>query len=161
MGFKKGIRQGYYEPKFPDKWVITEAFDSKGVPGIKYRSSWEKKFMLFCDYNPNILKANSEGVVIPYISPKDGKQHKYYLDFFIRVKRNNDKGYKDYIVEVKPLAETLPPKEPRNNSEKSYNNYKKAIETYAVNQAKWEYATIWAEKQGVEFIIITEKELGI
>ena len=29
MGFKKGIKSGYYEPVNPEKWIITESFDMK------------------------------------------------------------------------------------------------------------------------------------
>lgn len=150
---KKGIRQGYYKPKNESKWIITEAFDSKGVPGIKYRSSWELKFMKFCDYNPYILKVNSEGMVIDYISPKDGKIHKYYMDFMLETTKSV------WLVEVKPLRETIPPKPPKNDSEKSAYVYQKAIETYAVNCAKWEATEKLCEERGWIFKIITEKEL--
>jgi len=49
-GFKKGIKQGYYQP--PDfakhKWVITETFDNKNInKGIKYRSSYEFFFFFY------------------------------------------------------------------------------------------------------------------
>jgi len=153
-GIKRGYKQGLYEPKFPNKWIITESFDTKGK-GIKYRSSWEKKFMEFCDYNNNILKVNSEGIVIPYISPVDNKPHKYYMDFIIETKAGV------FLVEIKPYAQCFPPKKPANTSEKSHNNYIKAIETYAVNQAKWEAAGAFAESKGWSFKIITEKDLGV
>ena len=155
MSIKKGIKQGYYEPRFPDKWVITEAFDSKGIPSIKYRSSWEHMFCKFADFNPDILKVNSEGVVIPYMNPIRGKISKYYMDFVIQTKSSV------FLVEVKPRAQTLPPKPPKNNSEKSMLNYQKALETYAVNQAKWDAAEKFAADKGWKFIIITETHLGL
>ena len=33
--------------------------------------------------------------------------------------------------------------------------------TYVKNKAKWEAAEKWAKKKGIEFKILTEKELGI
>ena len=154
MAFKKGIKSGYYNPIHPNKWIITETFDVNGK-GIKYRSSWEHKFMRFCDYNDNILKVNSEGIVIPYISPLDGKIHKYYMDFIVETAQGVT------LVEVKPFAQTQPPKPPKNNSEKSAMHYRKAIETFAVNQAKWSATEQLCMERGWDFKIITERDLGV
>ena len=153
-GFKKGFKQGLYEPKYPDKWVITEAFDMK-ERGIKYRSSWELKFCRFADFNPDIIKVNSEGVVIPYMNPVRGKVSKYYMDFVIQTKSTV------FLVEVKPLKDVNPPKPPKAKTEKGMQNYAKAIETFAVNQAKWEAAEKFAAQKGWKFKIITERELGL
>lgn len=151
---KSGFKQGYYTPIYPEKWVITE--DSLEPGKIKYRSSWEKHFCLFADMSPDIIMVNSEGIVIPYISPLDGKEHRYYIDFIIKNKQN-----KIFLVEIKPRAQTLLPKAPKNNSEKEMNRFKKAIETYAVNKAKWETAEKYAVSQGFNFTILTEYELGL
>lgn len=155
MAFKKGIKQGFYEPVYPEKWIITETFDVKGK-GIKYRSSWEHKFMRFADFNPDVVRVNSEGVVVPYFNPVKEKMSKYYIDFLIQ----NKKG-KVFLVEVKPRAERFPPKPPKNKTEKTMLNYQKAIATYAINQAKWEAATAYAKEKGAEFIIIDETHLGL
>ena len=49
----------------------------KGDPTkIIYRSLWERKFMVWCDTNPNILEWGSEEFFIPYISPVDGRPHR-------------------------------------------------------------------------------------
>ena len=48
---------------------------------IIYRSSWELKFMKYCDMNPNILEWGSEEIVIPYRSPLDNRVHRYFVDF--------------------------------------------------------------------------------
>jgi hypothetical protein len=40
---------------------------------IVYRSLWERKFMVFCDRNANVMEWGSEEVVIPYRSPLDGR----------------------------------------------------------------------------------------
>ena len=76
---------------------------------IIYRSSWELKFMKYCDLNKNILEWGSEEIVIPYRSPLDGRVHRYFVDFYIKVKDINNKIQK-YLVEVKPKKQT---KEPR------------------------------------------------
>ena len=39
--------------------------------------------------------------------------------------------------------------------------YKSDLKTYIRNQSKWKAARKWAEKRGMEFIILTEKELDI
>jgi len=153
-GFRKGLKQGIFIPQNPNKWIITEAFDSKGTPQITYRSSWEKKFFTFMDLNDNIVKANSEGIVIPYISPIDDKPHRYYVDAVMETRDGII-----WLIEIKPYSQCIPPKPPKNNSEKSKINYQKAIMTYAVNQAKWEAAQKYADERGWRFKIITENEL--
>lgn len=154
MAFKKGVKSGFYEPINPHKWIITESFDTKGR-GIKYRSSWEHKFMRFCDYNDNIIKVNSEGIVIPYYSPVDNKMHKYYMDFIVETSSGV------ILVEVKPFGQTQPPKRPKNDSAKSEAYYQKACMTFVVNQAKWEATEVMCNERGWEFKIITERELGV
>ena len=155
---KKGIKSGFYMPINPDKWIITESFDTS-VPRIKYRSSWELKFMRFCDFNDAILKVNSEGIVIPYVSPIDNRVHRYYMDFIVETV----KGV--FLVEIKPYNETIPPKKtkPRKNAKKpkSRYTYEKKLETYLINEAKWKEAKKYATKRGWKFIILTEKELDV
>ena len=64
----------------------------KGNPAkVTYRSLWERKFMVYCDNNPNILKWSSEEIIIPYRSPIDKRIHRYFPDFWIQIK--NSKWY--------------------------------------------------------------------
>jgi hypothetical protein len=50
--------KGKYKPQNPQKY--------KGDPTkIIYRSLWERKFMVYCDTNVNILQWASEEVIIP------------------------------------------------------------------------------------------------
>ena len=151
-GFKKGLKQGYYQPPSfaKDKWIITETFDNKNIDrGIKYRSSYELAFMTFCSINTNIIKVNCEGIIVPYYSPIDNKMHKYYIDFIIKMKDG-----RIFLIEIKPYNQTIPPKEGKNR-----NSYEKAVKTYLINQAKWDAAKRLADIKGWEFKIITEKEL--
>jgi len=144
-------KQGIYEPKNPKKWIITKTFDLN-EKAIKYRSSYELKFLKYADLNPEIILANSEGVVIPYISPIDNKVHRYYVDFIVKNKKN-----KVFLVEIKPYSQTIPPKKPKSKS--GSKSFIQAYKTYLVNQAKWDAARNFAKKKGWEFKIITEKEL--
>ena len=90
-----------YKPSFPKKY--------KGNPNnIICRSSWERKFCRWCDLNENILAWGSEEFCIPYISPIDGKRHRYFPDFYVKTK-NGDK----FLVEIKPKRQTKPPKKPK------------------------------------------------
>jgi hypothetical protein len=136
-----------WKPNYPQKY--------KGDPtNIVSRSSWETKFMNWCDSNVNVLSWCSEEIIIPYISPVDEKPHRYFLDFAICV-RKKDGTIKKYLVEVKPNSQTVPPIK-GNKREKTF---LAEVKTYAVNSAKWEAAKKFASKKGYEFIIITEKHL--
>ena len=55
---------------------------------IIYRSSWELKFMKYCDMSPNIMEWGSEEIVVPYRSPLDGRIHRYFPDFYIKVRQS-------------------------------------------------------------------------
>ena len=107
--------------------------------------------------NSNIIKANSEGMVIPYNNPVTGKISKYYMDCMMETIDG-----KIWLVEIKPKKEVSPPKPPRKNAknpQKAQANYIKAMETYVINQAKWEAAQKLCDEKGWIFKIITEKEL--
>ena len=46
----------------------------KGDPSnIIYRSLWERKFMVYCDKNENVLEWSSEEIALPYKSPLDNR----------------------------------------------------------------------------------------
>ena len=137
-----------YKPENPRKY--------KGdYRNIICRSSWERKFCRWCDLNESILEWGSEEFFIPYRAP-DGRVRRYFPDFIMKVKETNGE-VKTYVIEVKPLKQTKPPKK-RKRVTKSY-IYE--CTTYAVNQAKWKAADEWCKDHKIEFKIITEKELGI
>jgi hypothetical protein len=62
---------------------------------------------------------------------------------------------KKYIIEVKPKKQTAPPK----IKSRVTKSYLYEMRTYAVNQAKWKAAQEFCEDNGMQFKIITEKEL--
>jgi len=79
-----GYRQGRFRPQKPEKY--------KGDPTkIVYRSSYELKFMQYCDLTESVNEWRSEEFFIPYISPLDNKVHRYFPDFFVKYKDKNGK----------------------------------------------------------------------
>ena len=141
--------RGKYYPSFPRKY--------KGDPtNIIYRSLWERKFMVYCDKNAKILEWGSEEIALPYISPHDSRVHRYFPDFYIKVQENTGK-IKRYLIEVKPLKQTVKPKKPKRQT-KGY--IREAFE-YARNQAKWRAAREYCADRRWEFKVITETELDI
>ena len=140
-------KQGFFKPKNPKKY--------RGDPtNIVYRSGWEKNVMTWCDENTNIIGWGSEEVVIPYVSPLDGRVHRYFVDFYVEAV-GRDGGVKVMLLEVKPFAQTQAPKKPKRNTRK----FLTEVATYGINQAKWEAAQRYCEKKGWEFKVITEKDL--
>ena len=110
--------------------------------------------MKFLDEHSGVLEYGSEEIVIPYISPVDGKPHRYFVDFYVKLQDSSGK-VKTYIVEVKPWSQTQPPK-PRTRQTPAYI---KECQTFAVNQAKWTAAESFAKHNGIQFKVLTEKEL--
>lgn len=141
----------------PYRWKPKNVDKYSGDPNnIWIRSSWEKRFFLWCDRSSNIVKYSSEETVIPYICPTDSKPHRYFVDAKIYVKTKDNK-VKTYLVEIKPLVQTQKPKYPGRQTKR----YLTEAATFMKNQAKWEAATRYCKQRGYTFIILTEKELGI
>jgi hypothetical protein len=144
----------YYQGKFTPK----NYKKYKGNPtNIFYRSSWELKFMNYCDLNENILEWNSEEIVIPYVSPLDKKYHRYFVDFWVKVKERSGE-IKKYLIEIKPKKYALPPNpNPKRKTKKWVTeNYE-----YIKNQAKWSAAKEYCKDRLLEFKILTEEDLGV
>ena len=129
---KSRWKQGFYQPINEDKYKqpVDTTMNSKGLP--EYRSSWELKFMEYLDKSDNILYWGTEAFSIKYISPKDNRQHRYYIDFVFMTK-NNEK----HLIEIKPKAQCNDP----------------------VNLAKWEAAEQYCKVIGATFSVVTEIEL--
>ena len=138
--------KGYFKPERPEKY--------KGNPrNIIYRSMWERHCMVYFDRNDNVLEWASEEIIIPYVSPFDGKIHRYYPDFFLKIK----KGQKTemWIIEVKPSKYLTPPKEGKRKTK----SYLYEIREWGRNSAKWEAAKDYCNKRGWVFDVWTEKTL--
>ena len=141
--------KGKYKPSYPKKYKGDHT-------NIVYRSLWERKFMVYCDKNENILEWGSEEVVVPYHSPIDNRYHRYFPDFYIKVRESNGK-IKKMIIEIKPFKQCVEPK----IQKKKTRGYIYEVMEYAKNQAKWSAAKEWCLDRGYEFKVLTENELGI
>lgn len=145
---KKQFKQGIYCPINREKYL--------GKDNPRYLSSWELKLFSFCDNSNNIIKWCSEKVIIPYFDSIAKKNRNYYVDMLFSMKTENNKII-NYLVEIKPYRETQPPK---NSKRKKPSTLLYEQLTYQKNQDKWKAAKIFAEKNNLKFVIITENELS-
>lgn len=138
------------------KGLFTPQHDEKyrGSRPIVFRSGLELNFFRWCDRNDRVLQWGSESVVIPYMSPKDGRMHRYFVDSVLLLK--TDTGTKKFLIEIKPEKQTMPPTQ---SARKSKKNLLYEQVNWAVNSSKWDAARGWCEKHGFEFVILTEKDL--
>ena len=141
--------KGKFRPKYPQKY-------RGDTTNIIYRSLWERNCMRYFDQNPNVLQWSSEEVIVPYKSPIDGRYHRYFPDFLIRVK-NKEGKLETIMIEVKPSKETKEPKPQKRLTKK----YLYEVKTWGINKSKWEAAIDFCKDRKWKFMIITEKELGI
>ena len=129
----------------------------KGDPtNIIYRSLWERKFMVWCDNNENVLEWGSEEIIIPYRSPVDNRVHRYFPDFYVKTRTRTGKLSKN-IIEVKPFVQTQEPKRKKRVTKK----YLSEVKTFVINDANWKAADEYCKDRRMNFIILTEKELKV
>ena len=131
--------QGKFVPKNVNKY--------KGNPNqIFFRSLWEYHLFRWLDGSSDVEEWGSETVVIPYFNLLDKKIHRYFVDIYAKI-RDKDGVIRKYLVEVKPYKETIRPKDVR------------MVPKYITNMSKWKAAEEFAKKNGMRFILLTEKEL--
>jgi hypothetical protein len=133
--------QGLFNPTNPEKYI--------GRGSIKYRSSWELRFMNFLDTHPSVKQWASESISIKYENPVAKKVKSYVPDFFIIYEDANG-NRKGELVEIKPHKETT--------LEAAGRSTKNQIQA-AVNQAKWEAAREFCKRNGISFRVITEHDM--
>jgi hypothetical protein len=138
--------KGLFRPLNPSKY--------QGDPtNIVYRSSLEWKTMREFDRNPNVLMWASEERYIPYRSPLDGRVHRYFIDFIIKI-RNKEGLVETLMVEVKPASQCVPPvKRKSGRITKAYIN---EVQRWGVNEAKFKAAREYAAQRGWRFELLTE-----
>ena len=141
--------KGKFRPTHPEKYA-------GDINNIIYRSSWELAFLQRLDSDPNIISYASEELVIPYADRITKKVRRYFPDFVIK-KRGKDGQIKTIVIEIKPYAQSVPPVK-GNKTEKRYLT---EVQTFATNYFKWTHATEFCRRKGWEFIVLTERELGI
>jgi hypothetical protein len=143
----RNYKQGYFKPTNPQKY--------KGnVNNIFFRSSWEYRFLQWCDVNPAVIAYHSEETVVPYLCETDNRLHRYFVDMRIAIKDSNG-NVNHFLVEIKPFNQTIPPKYNGRNSQR----YNQELETFIKNQSKWKAARKYAEERNMKFIVLTENEL--
>ncbi len=137
----RNTAKGRFIPKNPEKYV--------GGHDPVYRSSWEHTFMLFCDNNPAVEQWASEAVKIPYRDPLTGKNTIYVPDFLIVYIDRNQKKHAE-LIEIKPNNQALREavgKNPHNQAQ------------YIKNLAKWEAAQAWCKGRGIQFRVVSERDI--
>lgn len=130
---KSRYSQGYVDPRTCHKLINNDT-------PVVYRSSYERKFIIWCETCSSVLRWGSECVCIPYILP-DGSRHKYYPDYYVELSDGSK-----YIIEIKPSNQTKPP----------INENAWANREWVKNSCKWRAAQEYCSAKGFEFKIITE-----
>lgn len=139
--------QGVYSPKNRGKYI------GKDLP--IFRSGLELKAFRFFDSNPNVIEWGSECVTVEYFDPVLRRSRTYFIDNYVKIKEGNI--IKRYLVEIKPLKQTVAPKD-TGKRKKAHLLYEQ--QQFATNSlGKWPAAREFAKKHGMEFIIITDKDL--
>lgn len=146
---------GNYIPRHPQKYC--------GNYPIVYRSSWELKCLKYLDSNPNVIKYSSESIVIPYAKPikwnkgkvVQTKTARYFPDFFAVIRQGNGKKV-EFLIEVKPYKECVPPS--RKGNRRTQTLIREEM-TYAINQSKWDAARAYCAERGWVWKVLTEYEI--
>lgn len=133
--------QGKYNLKNPAKYI--------GNRTPTYRSSWEFAFMKMCDEHAYIQAWASEAVKIPFRNPFTGRATIYVPDFFIQYKTKKGKNMVE-LIEVKPDNQVT-----METAGKSKHNQAHV----ALNMAKWEAARAYCKSKGLNFRVVTEKDM--
>lgn len=129
-------QQGYINPNSCKKLM------DRSQPVI-YRSSYEKKFVVWLENSPKVLKWGSECLHIPYIYV-DGSTHKYYPDYYVELVDGTK-----MLVEIKPSSQTVAPK----------NDNAWQRREWTKNVCKWKAAQQFCEARNIQFQILTEKTI--
>jgi len=146
------FKQGKYKPIHPEKWINPDE--------IIYRSGWELTFNKWADKTPSVVLIGSEEIIIPYRYEVDGRMHRYFTDYYMKVLQE-DQSIKEFIIEIKPFAQCSPPKAPKRKSKA----YTRKIMDYIKNVNKWDATKKYCQQlreikgRDIEFKIITENEL--
>lgn len=161
----KHYTQGNYLPVNRDKVIKFNAEN-----GVYFRSSWERKVMIWLDHCDNVKRWGAECMEIPYQTMEtneinhrygDMTAHRYYPDFYYEIE-DDDKKITRVVVEVKPQKEvdmtnaflhktlTVPEKS------RALKNFEYDFKTAYKNAQKWNAIIKYCDKMGYEFVIMTE-----
>jgi len=165
----KNYHQGNFVPTNKDKVL---KLNSEG--GSYYRSSLEKKMMIWLDNHEKVVTWGAECLKIPYQLTHylpDGdiklKNHTYFPDFYYEMK-GTDGFNKKVVAEVKPQKEYLMVvklqegkiESPKNKATlKKMKNLEYDVKMAHKNKKKWESMIKFCDLKGYKFVVITEKHL--
>ena len=104
--------------------------------------------MKYCDTTPSILRWSSEEIAIPYKSPIDNRVHRYFPDFYVKVRESSGKIVHK-LIEVKPSKQTTPPKNLKDklkdtsmrfvNTQKTWQNGKLEMNFVKIDYGNFKY----------------------
>lgn len=132
--------QGYIDPNSCKKLFPQLKHDK-----IIYRSSYEKKFIIWLEQNKRVKYWGSECFSIPYLLVSDNKVHNYYPDYFVEMVDNEI-----WVVEIKPY----------NQTQKPVNENCWATKEYIKNMCKWKATKEFCESKGYKFKVFTERTIN-
>jgi len=140
----KPRKDSRYNQTYINPSSCKKLFESQKHQPIICRSSWEKKFVMWCESSSKVKSWGSECVGIKYVCALDKKEHTYYPDFCVET----IDGEK-WIVEIKPYYQTQPPK-----TDSAW-----LKEQYIKNVSKWKAVQEQCIPKGYKFFILTEKTI--
>ena len=113
--------------------------------------------MNWLDTNDKVKRWQSEEIAVWYDNPVTRRKARYFPDFIVEYERGDGLTMQE-MVEIKPARQVQgPPTNPKRRTKA----WAAACMTYAQNMAKWKAASKWCEDRGMNFRIVTEKELGL
>lgn len=145
--------KGRFHPKNPSKY-------RGDFQKIIYRSSWEARFFKIMDEDPDIVWWQSEEVVIPYLSPIDGRIHRYFPDVVYH--KVIDGVPTTVMVEIKPAVQTVEPNPANRNKTKTgrvSRRYLNEVKRFGINDAKWKAAEAYCKQRNWKWVKLTEHDL--
>jgi hypothetical protein len=135
------LAKGLFKPTNPEKYL-------GDIGKIRFMSSWELRFMNFCDTNPNVIKWGSEEFKIMYFNPIKNKVCNYIPDFIIKYKDRNGMIITE-VIEIKPRSHFV--------ASKKSTTYDKV--QMIINHAKWTAAKAFCDQHNINFKVLSENEL--
>jgi hypothetical protein len=163
----KNYNSGNYIPINKEKVI---KLNNEG--GLYYRSSWEKRVMIWLDNKKEIIRWGAECISVPYqiTEVKRGllgvSTKTYFPDFYYEIK--TDEGIQKVVLEVKPDKEYQDAvlfsegkfSVPDNITLKKLQGLEYRFKMAQKNSEKWQNVIKWCEKRGYQFVIMTENQLN-
>lgn len=163
MTKNKKFKQGYYKPLNPEKY-------DGDINNICARSSWEFFIFKWLDLNSAVLSWSSEPFSIQY-QGFDGKPHRYFPDILVKIRKKSmlkhiedktigENESETFLIEIKPYSQTEEGyRPPKRITEKNKRSVVEGALEVEKNRRKWEAAREFCRKNGMKFLVLTEKEL--